>query len=341
MTSTPHWFDPICLASGELINRFKMGEFSDKSFSVLYARWLGIPAPSGFVLELRNKRVIRNYCIAPGIEDFLASHDLYLIRYDFRGDFDELEKWMKEKRMRPNAILCQRDDVIDQIERSIEIGKAYSDTFFIIVTERFPFYKHVMSSMSESYTYIECSDDSDATHGCRDTKLCVLRGEDRIIDDTGFSDDLVKLIYDVTKQMSSVIGGNLICEFNIYQNILYLSTAQRSGKMKTVFGPYIEKDLKIISVGPLRGIIKRINENEKSVRDIVTELSETGRRYVFLAEKPYSEFVDLLPFADGFIFDEGSMLCHLAVLLREKEIPARIIRGSTEKYKEADRVFII
>jgi hypothetical protein len=220
------------------------------------------------------------------------------------------------------------------------LPKRYSakDNFFVIITERFPFYTHVMSSMNDSYTYIECSDDSDATHGCRNTKLCVLSGKDRIIDETDFSDEMIMQIHNVTKQMSSIIGGNLICEFNVRQNILYLSTAQRSSKAEPVSFPYFEKDAKMISVGALQGIIKRLDE--KRIVDIVAEFSETGKRYVFLAERPYSEFVDLLPFASGFIFEEGSMLCHLAVLLREKEIPARIIRGSTEKYKEGDRVFL-
>lgn len=330
--------NPLVLTSGELVNRFKRGEFPDKTFSVLYARWFGLPAPSGLILEVRNRQVEGSYCIAPGIEDFLACHDLYLIRYDFRACFVELEKWMKEKSMRPEALLCRKEDVKKHIEESLRVGQMYAENFFVIVTERFPSYKHVMSTINGASTYIECSDDSDATHGHRDTRLCVLNEQKRLIDETGLSTDLIMQIQNATRRIDGIIGGNLICEFNIYNDTLYLSNAQRSSKKDSKLFPSLENEAKVVSPGVLDGTIKRLDGNPSS--KIYTQIFETRNRHVFLAERPYSRFVDLLPFARGFIFNEGSMLCHLAILLREKEIPARIIQGSTERYKDGDSVFL-
>jgi phosphoenolpyruvate synthase/pyruvate phosphate dikinase len=65
--------------------------------------------------------------------------------------------------------------------------------------------------------------------------------------------------------------------------------------------------------------------------------SQDGNAYedieptIFYAELPSIEFINILNVYDnkkiGFVFNSGSMLCHLSVLLREKSIPAVFLRN--------------
>ena len=96
--------------------------------------------------------------------------------------------------------------------------------------------------------------------------------------------------------------------------------------------------MRLISQGPIHGTVKWVDK--MSLPGISEKISQTRNTYVFFAEKPYSEFVDLLKYAKGFIFKEGSVLCHLAILLREKEIPARIIYDEVLEYKDGDRILL-
>lgn len=55
---------------------------------------------------------------------------------------------------------------------------------------------------------------------------------------------------------------------------------------------------------------------------IVTDISKQASNPIIKARRPYAALASLIPFASGFIFEDGSLLCHLGVLLREKRIPA-------------------
>jgi len=63
--------------------------------------------------------------------------------------------------------------------------------------------------------------------------------------------------------------------------------------------------------------------------DSQTATNVTGESVVFLCERPDISLLGLVreyaPERIGFIFREGSMLCHLAIVLRERAIPALII----------------
>lgn len=51
---------------------------------------------------------------------------------------------------------------------------------------------------------------------------------------------------------------------------------------------------------------------------------DKSKKSIILAEQPELQLMEYMPFASGFIFRQGSLLCHLAILLREKNIPALI-----------------
>lgn len=85
----------------------------------------------------------------------------------------------------------------------------------------------------------------------------------------------------------------------------------------------------VLSVGKCRGRIHRVNLSaigalDSHLHDRPKEAAVDGDNVVIVAERAS---VDLLPFVGapgvaGFVFERGSILAHLAVVLREKGIPA-------------------
>lgn len=85
----------------------------------------------------------------------------------------------------------------------------------------------------------------------------------------------------------------------------------------------------VLSVGKCRGRIRRVTLSaigalDSHLHDRPEAAPVTGDNVVIVAERAS---VDLLPFVgapgvSGFIFERGSILAHLAVVLREKGIPA-------------------
>ncbi|MBU7018064.1 MAG: hypothetical protein HXS44_11195, partial [Theionarchaea archaeon] len=301
------------------------------TFSKLYATNLGIQTLPGIVLEIRNTQVVASYYITPDSEGFLEQFDSFIVLYDFRINFSHIEKWMKDKKMRPQTIDCDRDNLENQIEESLKKGIDFSDNFFIIATPFFPDCPFVLSTMNQSAAYIEYSDNYGVSHGFSSTRFYTVQSEF-----AGNTDPLNGWAYPVvnaTRAFTSLIGVNTTCEFLLIDDIPYLVTAQKRSSTNMVI-PLNNEDMKIISPGVIQGKIVRVDESFD-----ITALSG-DQKYVFLAEKPYSEFVDLLAYAEGFIFSEGSMLCHLAILLREKGIPARIEKGSIIRYRHGDTVML-
>ena len=92
----------------------------------------------------------------------------------------------------------------------------------------------------------------------------------------------------------------------------------------------------VISVGRITGkLIKLDLKNGREVFDIhfhnkiIDEDNTESECIIFYADKPSIQLVDILnqynPRTIGFLFADGSMLCHFSVLLRERGIPA--LRG--------------
>jgi phosphohistidine swiveling domain-containing protein len=90
----------------------------------------------------------------------------------------------------------------------------------------------------------------------------------------------------------------------------------------------------VLSVGKCRGRVRRIKLSaigalDKHLHDRPEEASIGGDDIVIVAERAS---VELLPFVEapgvvGFVFERGSILAHLAVVLREKGIPAVAIEN--------------
>ncbi len=326
----------VSLPGEQILHKFKAGEFPDKTFSKLYARWLDILTLPGFIVEVHRKTVGNCYSIFPA-EKFPFHSDMYCVQYDFRAQFKNIEQWMKIKKVRPGPVSCTEKTLEPQIEVSLEKGCNFASDFFLIATPSFPKYPFILSTVNQESTFIEYSENFEAAHGSKDAKLCILQSETLARNDPGLPYHLLKEIALATKKYTAVVGDYTMCEFFLLEDVPCLLTAQKRSIKGVPLSVCHDENVKTIAPGEIRGIIKRLDRT--SLPDSAA-LSKTDQKYVFLAEKPSSEFVDVLRFAQGFIFNEGSLLCHLAVLLRERGIPSRIIKGSITEYKDGDTVIV-
>jgi phosphoenolpyruvate-protein kinase (PTS system EI component) len=59
-----------------------------------------------------------------------------------------------------------------------------------------------------------------------------------------------------------------------------------------------------------------------------------------VAEYPKRTLAVLLDDVAGFVFERGSILCHLAIILRERGVPAVILEDAREQLCQATQVYI-
>lgn len=55
---------------------------------------------------------------------------------------------------------------------------------------------------------------------------------------------------------------------------------------------------------------------------LIDDMQSLPHRPILFSKRPYAALASLLPYVSGFVFEKGSLLCHLGVLLREKQLPA-------------------
>ncbi|WP_405586249.1 dCTP deaminase domain-containing protein [Streptomyces sp. NBC_01092] len=102
----------------------------------------------------------------------------------------------------------------------------------------------------------------------------------------------------------------------------------------TARGPLLRLDddalLRRLSIGPAVSIDKSqdVSEHEGLAR-ILELVSSYDEKPVISASRPYAVLSVLIEHVAGFVFDQGSALGHLAILLREARIPAVTAAGIT------------
>ncbi len=92
-------------------------------------------------------------------------------------------------------------------------------------------------------------------------------------------------------------------------------------------GPLLRLDddtlLARLSIGPVVSVGKTEEiAAQGPFRLLIDQVAGLPRRPVVFAKYPYAALAVLLDHAAGFVFEQGSLLCHLAILLREARIPA-------------------
>ncbi len=92
-------------------------------------------------------------------------------------------------------------------------------------------------------------------------------------------------------------------------------------------GPIIRVEdevlLERLSVGPAVSIDKSVDVSEhEGLAKLIERVRSQPERPIVVASRPYAVLSVLIGDVAGFVFDGGSVLCHLAILLREARVPA-------------------
>lgn len=77
-----------------------------------------------------------------------------------------------------------------------------------------------------------------------------------------------------------------------------------------------------------------------SIRNQMQIYKDKGIKVILYIDKPYLFFAPLADQADGFIFQEASLLCHFSIILREKQTPAISLKGRKWTGKSGDYFFV-
>jgi len=95
-----------------------------------------------------------------------------------------------------------------------------------------------------------------------------------------------------------------------------------------------------LSVGPAISVDKTSSVLEHGdIQALVRTVESHRRQPVVFARKPYAILSVLFPHVAAFVFREGGVLCHLAILLREAGIPA-VISQSTFERKASEALMV-
>lgn len=137
-------------------------------------------------------------------------------------------------------------------------------------------------------------------------------------------------LFDVSVEKGQLTKG--------YGNTSILSTGTQKGPVRIlpdarIFNQYIKH------VSVRMGYDLSEIEEKESIVVIKKELNILDGD-IIVCEYPNEKLSVLLDTAKGFIFERGSLLCHFAIILRERKIPAVIVPNALSVFKEGQMVEI-
>jgi rifampicin phosphotransferase len=94
-----------------------------------------------------------------------------------------------------------------------------------------------------------------------------------------------------------------------------------------------------ISVLPDSDFYKVQNSNE--VQELIAVFNRNSDKPVIVAKQPIAELALIAKYARAFIFEEGSILCHLGIILRELGIPAIFMEGALSKLNNNNKILCV
>lgn len=143
------------------------------------------------------------------------------------------------------------------------------------------------------------------------------------------NDDDVYL-FDITVEKSKLVTE--------YGNGNVLSSGRYTGKAKILENIRVFNDeIKHISIR--MGYEMNKIEESGTIQSIKSSL-DIDDGDVLVCEYPNEKLAVLLDKVKGFVFDRGSLLCHFAIILRERGIPAIIYSDATKKIKNGQMIEI-
>lgn len=161
-----------------------------------------------------------------------------------------------------------------------------------------------------------------------------------------------EIILKIVSQFHSILNKKkMLVEFGILndeQDTPYLIDCVKTSREVDV--PFSEIERGVLSEGRITGRLVKIKlDNTMEALDthfynsVDTPMDIKGEHILFYSETPSIQLMELLNHYDssqiGFIFKTGSLLCHFAVLLRERGIPA--MRGIDDCAVEEGKSYLL
>lgn len=91
-----------------------------------------------------------------------------------------------------------------------------------------------------------------------------------------------------------------------------------------------------VSVNETNDILLKNPELNK----IISTIADLPKKPIIFTEKPYAILTFLFDYVEGFVFKQGSLLCHLAIMLREEKKVAIISENFDEIVQKSEEIII-
>lgn len=140
-----------------------------------------------------------------------------------------------------------------------------------------------------------------------------------------YSEELEGEIKEVRKNLT---GDKIIMPGNISGKIFYLSNQDVLQKLSVSPGVSVNETNDILLENP-------------ELKKIITEITKLPEKPIIFTEKPYAILTFLFEYVEGFVFESGSLLCHLSIMLRESKVPAFICKKFKEVVGQYENIMIV
>ena len=140
-----------------------------------------------------------------------------------------------------------------------------------------------------------------------------------------YSEEIEGEIQNMRKKLS---GNEIIMPGNISGKIFYLRNQDVLQKLSVSPGVSVNETNDILLENP-------------ELKKIINEISKLPMKPIIFTEKPYAILTFLFEYVEGFVFENGSLLCHLSIMLRENKVPAFICKSFRDVINNYDEVIIV
>jgi rifampicin phosphotransferase len=177
----------------------------------------------------------------------------------------------------------------------------------------------------------------------------------------GADNSILKQIERSTRILSNELG-QLRLEWCVWNGVAYLTDYSLE---TTEASRHLSETLRVISSGAvagtslvmkgleglayisdgnlisMHGIDAEISKSRK-IRELASSIMAVSEKesIILVAERPYSALAVLIDKIDGFVFEDGAILSHLAILLREAQKPAVLYPNATKLITTGQRIRI-
>lgn len=140
-----------------------------------------------------------------------------------------------------------------------------------------------------------------------------------------YSEEIEGEIKEIRKNSFS---NRIIMPGNISGKIFYLSNQDVLQKLSVSPGVSVNETNDILLENP-------------ELKKIINEISKLPKKPIIFTENPYAILTFLFEYVEGFVFENGSLLCHLSIMLRESKVPAFICKKFRDVINNYDEVMIV